>query len=179
MNGRLGFLTRFNWFGLWKNRLPEEDDSFKKWKDLNRLETVICLEGVVNFCYPTLSGFVHNHAFRHDCQKFEKLADHHQRALTRVFPLSQEREIAITDKLINYQMLLNPPNLFFNSVINLTINLNEYKIDIYRNLSIKDRVHRKLFEQFIEDSKDELGFLCRERNFHLSCWEDPLKASLN
>jgi hypothetical protein len=179
MDNRLGFLNKLNWFRFWQNRLPDHEENFKKWVDLNKLETVICLEKILNSCYPTLTGLIHNQTIRNECRRFEKLAEHHQGALCRVFPLSQSSEIAIEDKLYKYQLQLSPPNLFLSSVLDLAVNLSAHKIDIYRYLSLKDHEHRKLLNQFIEDSREEMIFLCRERNFHQNCWEDPLKVSLN
>ena len=168
MNVKLGFLRELNWTGFLKNHTLDQEDPHKKWGDLNRLETVICLEKVLNACYQTMGGMVHNLSFRNECQRFEKQAQHHQGALSRTFPLSRESEITIEDKLYQYQVQLSSSYLNLSAVINFAINLSAYKIDIYRELSLKDKEHRKLINQFLDDSKEEMSFLRRERNYHLN-----------
>lgn len=180
MNNRLGFLRKLNWFGFSQSRLPDQENTFQNWVGLTKLETVICLEAVLIVCHQSLAGLIHNNTIRNECQRLGQLAHYHQEGLRKVYPISQESENSIRDKENKYLLHLKSSYLFLNSVINLAINLTEQKIDIYRYLSLKDREHRILLNKFIDESKEEFNFLCRERNYHLNIMEETQsKVSLN
>lgn len=155
-------------------------NAVNNWVDCNKLETIICLEEVLKACYQTLAGMIHNNTIRKEFCRFEQHTQNRLEVLRRIFPVSQESKIAIENKHYDYLLMLKPPYLSLSAVINLAVNLTEQKIDIYRYFSLKDREGRELLNQFIEDSKQDLIFLCRERNFHQNIMADaPLKVSLN
>ena len=130
--------------------------------DVDKLETVICLESVLGTCYQALAGLVHDQTIRKECQQFERHSERHQEELRKAFALSAENEISIKSKLYKYLLMLSPPYLFLRAVVNLAISLTSYKIDIYRYFSRRNRKHNEVFNSLLQDSIKEMDFLRHE-----------------
>lgn len=128
-------------------------------EDVDKLETVICLESVLDPYYQALEELVCDETIRKECQRFEQHVQYHQKELRRLFPLSQECEAAVDDKVCKYLMQLKPPYMFLRALINPAISLTANKMDIYKYFSRTDHEHHELLYNFFRDSIEEMNFL--------------------
>jgi hypothetical protein len=136
--------------------------------DLDKLETLICLESLIAACYQSLAWLVHNQTIRRECLQFEQHAQYHQEVLRRIFPILQKSELAIENKVNQHLLHLKPSCLSLRELINLAINLTVLKTDIYKYLSRTDPEHHEILNSLLEDDSEEMYFLRQERNFHQS-----------
>ena len=144
--------------------------------DVDKLETLICLESLIVACYQSLAGLLHNRTVRRECQQFEQHAKYHQEELRKIFPLFQKNEMAIESKVNHHLLQLKPSHLTLREVINLSINLTVLKMDIYKYFSRTIREHHELLNGLLEDNTEEMNFLRQERNFHQNRLDAYLKA---
>ncbi|MEI7999433.1 MAG: hypothetical protein WCH62_08015, partial [Candidatus Omnitrophota bacterium] len=147
------------------NVLLQTISSFTK-VDVNKLEVVICMEGVLDSCYQSISHLIHNQTIRNECQRFRCRAKCHQEELRRQFLLSKENEIAIESKINKYLLLLDPKYLQLDGVLNLSVRLTSNKKDIYEYLSRTSQEHYASLSKFVKDSVEEMDFLQREISVH-------------
>jgi len=134
--------------------------------DVDKVETLICLESLVAACYQSLAWLIHNQTIRRECQQFEQHARYHQEELRKMFPLSPKSEVAIEDKVNNHLLHLKPSHLTLRELINLSINLTVLKMDIYKYFFHTVQEHHELLNSLLEDNVEEMYFLRHERNFH-------------
>ncbi len=132
--------------------------------DVDKLETLICLESLIVVCYQSLSGLLHNHTIHRECQQFEKHARYHQKKLREIFPLSPKSEVAIEVKVDHHLLHLKPSYLSLREVINLSINLTVLKTDIYKYFYHTVQEHHELLYGLLEDNSEEMDFLRQEMN---------------
>ena len=119
---------------------------------------------------------MHNQTIRKECQQFEQHAQNHRDELTKTFPLSQKIKDSIESKVNKYILLFKPAYLSLREVINLAINLNSLKMDLYKYFSHTIQGHHELFNNFLEDNAEEINFLRQERNFHQTRLDTYLKV---
>ena len=106
------------------NRLEERENYFGQHIDVDKLETLICIEALVDSCYQSLAGLVHNQTIRKECQQLEQRVQHHQEELKRIFPLSQKSEDAIKDKIYKHLLQLKPPGFSTRIVVAATAEIH-------------------------------------------------------
>ena len=134
--------------------------------DIDKVETLICLESLIVACYQSLAGLVNNQTIRRECQQFEQHAQHHQEKLIKIFPFLQKSDIAIKNKVNHHLSQLKPSSLSLRELINLAINLTVLKTDIYKFFFNTLQEHHELLNSLLEDNAEEMYFLRQERNFH-------------
>ena len=134
--------------------------------DVNKLETLICLELLLVTCYQTLGWLIHNRTIRLQCQQFEQHASYHQEELKKIFPLSRQSELTIENKVNQYILQIKPANLSLREIINLIINFTSFKIDLYKHFSRTSVEHQVILNSFLQDNVEEMFFLDQERKFH-------------
>ena len=158
------------------NYIGQQVSHIEQRVDVDKLETLICLESLIVTCYQSLSWLVHNQTIRKECQQFEQHAQHHQEELKRIFPLFPKSEIAIESKVNQHLLQLKPSCLSLREVINLAINLTVLKTDIYKYFFRTFQEHRELLNSLLEDNAEEMYFLRQERNFHQNRLDAYLKV---
>jgi len=126
--------------------------------DTDKIETLICLESLLDLCYQALAGLVHNQTVRKECQQFEEHAQYRQEELKKIFSLSQENEDNIENKIDKYVLKLKPLHLPMRALINLAINLTAFKIDIYKHLCHMVENYHELLDNFLEENIEEIDF---------------------
>lgn len=136
----------------------------------------MCIESLLATCYQSLAWIVHNQTIRKECQHFEQHARYHQLELIKKFPLSSKSKAAIEAKVNQYLLQFKPSYLSLREVINLAINLNSLKMDIYKYLFHTNQAHHELLNSFLEDNAEELHFLRQEKNFHQNRLDTYLKV---
>ncbi|MBF0504375.1 MAG: hypothetical protein HQL14_04650 [Candidatus Omnitrophica bacterium] len=149
-----------------KNRVFPMENPPEQHEDPDKLETLICIEALLDICYQALRGLLNNETHRQECLRYEECVQEHQKELRKLFPLSKERETAIASKVYQYLLQLKSPHLFLRAVINLAMSLTAYKTDIYKEFCATDREHRELLSIFLQDSMEEMKYLRREMEFH-------------
>ena len=183
MISRQEFLKQLRFFNFEKNSAsqqeapPEQQNNrMEHHEDVNKLETLICIESLLASCYQSLAWSVHNQTVRRECQHFEQHAMYHQEELIKNFPLNPESKVVIESKVNQYLLQFKPSYLSLREVINLTINLNSIKMEIYKYLFHTVREHQKILNSFLEDNAEEMHFLRQEKNFHQNRLDTYLKV---
>ena len=161
---------------LEETHIERQSDYKGQHVDVEKLETLICLESLIVACYQALSWLVHNQTIRHECQQFEQHAQFHQEELKRIFPLLPRSELAIERKVGQHLSQLKPSSLPLRQVINLAINLTVLKTDIYKYFSHTFQEHHVLLNSLLDDNAEEMYFLRQERNFHQNRLDTFLKV---
>jgi hypothetical protein len=146
--------------------IQQQENYIGQYVDVDKLETLICLESLIAVCYQSLSWLVHNQTIRRECQQFEQNAKLHQEKLKRIFPLSPKNEVAIETRVNHHLLQLKLSCLPLREVINLASNLTNLKTDIYKYFSYTIQEHHGLLNDLFEENADEMYFLRQERNFH-------------
>jgi hypothetical protein len=154
----------------------EKNSVIEQHVDVDKLETLICIETLLVICYQSISWLVHNQTIRKECQQFEQHAQYHQEELHKIFPLSQESKVAIENKVAQYLSQLEPARLPLREVINLAINLAALKMNIYKYFSHRLEEHHELLKNSLADNAEEMYFLRQERNFHQTRLDTFLKV---
>ena len=144
--------------------------------DVDKVETLICLESLIVACYHSLAWLLHNRTIRHECQEFEQHAKLHQDELRKIFPLSQKNEFNIENRVNHHLLQLKPSCLSLREVINLAINLTVLKMDIYKYFSRTVQGHHEVLYSLLEDNSEEMYFLRQEMNFHQNRLNTLLKV---
>jgi len=134
--------------------------------DIEKMETLVCLESLVETCYRILQGLVHNQGVRRECQQLEFHTQLRQEELIKIFSLSASHKNIINNKVNDYVLKLKPLQLSMRALINVAINLNHFKLDIYKHLNPLTEEHRGLLYNFLEENMEEIDFLRQEKNFH-------------
>jgi len=150
------------------NRLEADQQvfHFAQNVDVDKLETLICLESLLAICYQALEGMAHNQTARKEYQQLEQQAQYHQDELKRDFLISQKIENSIESKVYKYLVLFKPPYLPLRAVINLAINLASFKMDIYKHFLHTAQEQHGFLSGFLEDNVEEMSFLQKEKEFH-------------
>jgi len=176
MNTHLESIKQMLAFNHVRNDVPVEEAPMEEHVDIDKLETLICLESLIITCYQTIGGMVHNRTIRHECQQFEKHAKYHQDELKKIFPLSQKSEAAIEGKVSQYLLQLKPTYLSLKEIINLISNFTAFKVDLYKHFSRTVHEHRDSLNSFLQDNIEEMYFLNQEKNFHQNRVNEYLKV---
>lgn len=173
MAPNLRFLKQLSFFNFEKNSISAQElpieqpaNHIGQHVDIDKVETLICLESLIVVCYQSLAWLVHNRTVRHECQQFEQHAQNHQEELRKIFPLFHKSEVAIEIKVNQHLLQLKPSYLSLREVINLAINLTVLKTDIYKYFFHTAQGHHELLNSLLEDNAEEMYFLRQERNFH-------------
>lgn len=157
------FLNKFPWLSA---KLSSQNN-FVHEGDIEKLETAVCLESVLEICYQSFAQLIHNRIIREESQKFRLISQKHQRELRQWLPFSLEVESRIEKRIQEYLVNLDPVRLSLSGVVNLSISLAAHKMDIYKYMQ---RTHSKhhyfFFNRLIEDSLEEMHFLRMEKEFH-------------
>ncbi|MBF0511864.1 MAG: hypothetical protein HQL13_06010 [Candidatus Omnitrophica bacterium] len=161
-----------------QTHLRQEQEHPGKYVDLHQLELLVCLEVLMATCYQALSWSVHNQVIRKECQHFEQHARYHQEELRKMFSLAQDSEVLIETKVNQYLLQWKPSSLTLREVINLIINLNFFRTDIYKSLFHTMDNHQERLKCFLEDTAEEMHFLSQERIFHENRLEEYLKVKV-
>jgi hypothetical protein len=161
---------------LQEDRIERQDNRIGQHVDVEKLETLICLESLIAACYQSLAELLHNQTIRRECQQFEQHAQYHQEEIRKIFPLFPKSEIAIEIKVNHHLLQLKPSHLSLREVINLAINLTVLKTDIYKYFSRTAQEHHDLLNSLLEDNAEEMYFLRQERNFHQNRLDTYLKV---
>jgi len=177
------FLNQLGSFSFGNNRVMDREVQIEPKEshigqqvDVDKLETLICLEAIIVACYQSLAGLVHNQTIRQDCQQFEQQAQYHQEKLRKIFPLSPKSELAIDLKVNHHLLNLKPAYLSLREVIILTINLTTLKTDIYKCFSRTLSEHHEILNTLFEENAEEMYFLRQENNFHQNRLDTFLKV---
>ena len=151
---------------LQEANIEQQEYPIKQFVDVDKLETLVCLERLIVTCYQSISWLVHNQTIRRECQQFEQHAQYHQEELKRIFPLLQKSEADIENKVNQHLLQLKPSCLSLREVINLAINFTVLKMDIYKYFSRTVQEHHEVLNRLFENNAEEMYFLRQERNFH-------------
>jgi hypothetical protein len=173
MDNRLELLKHLGFPNSEKNRVLGHT---VQQADIDKLETLICIEALLASCYQALEGLVHNQTVRKEYRQLEQHAYYHQEELKRIFPLSQKSEAAIENKMYKYLLQYRLPYLSLKEVINLAIHLTAFKMDIYKYFSHTAQEDHGFFNNLFEDIVEEMNFLCMEKKFHQHRLEAYLKV---
>jgi len=163
---------------LEKAHIEQQESPIRQQVDIDKLETLICLESLIVACYQSLAWLVHNQTIRRECQQFEQHAQYHQDELRKVFPLFPKNDLAIEIRVNQHLLHLKPSCLSLREIINLAINLTVLKTDIYKYFSRTAGEHHELLNSLLEDNAEEMYFLRQERNFHQNRLDKFLKEQI-
>jgi len=163
MINRISSLKAAGRFDLKEESLVELEDFLTQHVDTYQLETVLCLELVINSCYQMLARLSPYRNTREEYQRFELYAQFHQEKLRKIFPLSEESETAVENKVYQCLIQVHSSYLFLKAIIGLALTITTYKIGIYEHFSRTHPEHHELLDSFVVDSIEEMNFLYQER----------------